>query len=183
MSVSLGLLALLAQQPQSASSLKESFGQVFDDIWELNIGQVSQTLSRLERDGLVHPAGTNIGPTGRQSTVYEITNDGAKHLEDWWWDTTIKPESERDELITKIMFANHNGIDVIQVLDAQRNMILKEIRQLNQRNAALPEQRSADRLITERRIFELEATARFLDRVEALQPVSSSTSPSQERLS
>ena len=51
MSIKHSLLALLADGPRSASQLQQQFSDRTQAVWPLNIGQVTQTLARLERDG------------------------------------------------------------------------------------------------------------------------------------
>ncbi|HMX66030.1 MAG TPA: PadR family transcriptional regulator, partial [Microthrixaceae bacterium] len=53
MSVRNGLLALLASNPRHGYELKKELEERTGSLWELNVGQVYTTLSRLERDGLV----------------------------------------------------------------------------------------------------------------------------------
>ena len=53
MSVRNALLALVAQQPAGVYRLKQMFEEQTCGAWPLNIGQVYQTMQRLERDELV----------------------------------------------------------------------------------------------------------------------------------
>ena len=50
MSVRNALLALVAQQPAGVYRLKQMFEEQTCGAWPLNIGQVYQTMQRLERD-------------------------------------------------------------------------------------------------------------------------------------
>src|SRR4029453_14764594 len=59
MSVKHGLLALLERGPMHGYQLRAAFEESTGGTWPLNIGQVYTTLSRLERDGLVHPLPAN----------------------------------------------------------------------------------------------------------------------------
>ena len=52
MSVRNGLLALLASNPRHGYELKKDLEYRTGSLWEVNVGQVYTTLSRLERDGL-----------------------------------------------------------------------------------------------------------------------------------
>ena len=74
MSVRNALLALVAQQPAGVYRLKQMFEEQTCGAWPLNIGQVYQTMQRLERDGqVVSHAETNAG---RDSEVFELTDVG-----------------------------------------------------------------------------------------------------------
>ena len=80
MSVKHSVLALLSEEPATASHIKTRFADSFDGLWPLNMGQVAQTLSRLERDGLIATDGELTGPTGRRATSYAITDAGRTEL-------------------------------------------------------------------------------------------------------
>lgn len=165
------LMALLRPGPRTAGQLRQEFNHATGDIWPLNMGQVSQTLTRLERDELTQPAGTTTGPTGRQAQLYELTDAGRQELQTWWT-APIDPapvRHERDELVLKFLMADTApGVNLIELLDAQRFANLRHLRELNATLRDLPETRNAARLNAEKRIVELEAQARWLDRVEAL---------------
>ena len=79
MSTKHSVLALLSDGPATASHIKQRFADSFDELWPLNMGQVAQTLSRLERDGLIANAGELTGPTGRRATS-SLPTPGARNL-------------------------------------------------------------------------------------------------------
>ena len=177
MSVKHSVLALLSEEPATASHIKTRFADSFDGLWPLNMGQVAQTLSRLERDGLITTDGELTGPTGRRATSYAITDAGRTELAEWWTSTTHKDSIERDELVLKVtLAARRSDVDVIAVLDAQRFATVRQLRELNRQAAELPAERSAQRLAVERQIFDLESLSRWLDRVESLTNPSAPTS-------
>ena len=68
-----GLLALLGQQPMYGAQLRAEFERRTGGTWPLNVGQVYQTLSRLERDGLVEAAGA---PDEEGRIAYRLTDAG-----------------------------------------------------------------------------------------------------------
>ncbi|MEM8712303.1 MAG: PadR family transcriptional regulator, partial [Planctomycetota bacterium] len=70
MTVKNSLLAMLAQEPAHGYGLKSSFEKSTAGTWPLNVGQVYQTLNRLERDGLVESKAT--GETSSRQT-WQIT--------------------------------------------------------------------------------------------------------------
>ncbi|MDO5513031.1 PadR family transcriptional regulator [Corynebacterium sp.] len=169
MSIKHSLLALLADGPYSASQLQQQFSDRTRAVWPLNIGQVTQTLGRLERDGLIEVAGTITGANNRPADAYQLTPAGADLLTEWWTAPVHRPSTERDELVIKVSLAAHNpAIDLIALLDQQRRSTIAQLRELNRASRHLDDTRTADRLQVERRIFDLEAEARWLDRVEAL---------------
>src|SRR3989441_10743943 len=76
MSLKYGLLGLLVEEPLHGYEVKNRFEAMLGGTWEVNIGQVYTTLQRLERDGLVRPAGgrgdggkvrSEISDSGRQA--------------------------------------------------------------------------------------------------------------------
>lgn len=169
MSIKHALLALLLDEPRSASQLQARFADTTAGVWPLNIGQVSQTLSRLHRDGHIESAGTITGPTGHSAERYRLTDTGRTLVDDWFTTPVVQPVAERDELVTKVTLAQTRPeLDLIHLLDTQRASIMEELRALNRRTRTLPDTRTTDRLLVEKRIFELEAQARWLDRVETL---------------
>jgi len=97
MSVRNALLALVAQQPAGVYRLKQMFEEQTCGAWPLNIGQVYQTMQRLERDGqVVSHAETNAG---RDSEVFELTELGREVLDAWWATPVPRENPERDELV------------------------------------------------------------------------------------
>lgn len=170
MSIKHALLVLLLDEPRSASQLQSQFADTTSGVWPLNIGQVAQTLGRLQRDGHIASAGTVTGPSGHSADTYKLTPSGQQLINEWFTTPVIQPASERDELVTKVALAqSRKNLDLIRLLDTQREAIMSDLRALNRRTRNLPETRTTDRLLAERRIFELEAQARWLDRVESLQ--------------
>ncbi|RSX52520.1 PadR family transcriptional regulator [Bifidobacterium callimiconis] len=67
MAIKEALLALLQRSPASAYQLKKEFDATTSETWPLNIGQVSTTLQRLQRDGLIEQCPDN------EITVVETT--------------------------------------------------------------------------------------------------------------
>lgn len=171
MSIKFSLLALLLDGPRSASQLQRSFAEATDEVWPLNIGQVTQTLARLQRDGLIDTAGTTTGPSGHTAETYRLTTLGHNILQEWWDSPVLSPAAERDELVTKVSLAARRAdIDLIRLLDEQRRAVMAKLRELNRGARQLPETRTAERLLHEHQIFLLESQARWLDRVESLHP-------------
>ena len=117
MSVKHSVLALLSEEPATASHIKNRFAETFDNLWPLNMGQVAQTLSRLERDGLIATDGELTGPTGRRATSYAITPAGREELSQWWMSTLHNDAIERDELVLKVsLAARRSDVDVLSLI-------------------------------------------------------------------
>ena len=142
MAIKYALLALLAEKPQTASALQQQFIALTEGTQTLNIGQVSQTLSRLERNNFIARAGTVRNPSGHQVEQYELTPAGQELLTEWLERPVIRAMTDRDELVTKIAIAaTRPDWDLISLLDTQRSAVLSQLKELNRQNRKLPQQR------------------------------------------
>ncbi|GAB3079849.1 PadR family transcriptional regulator [Corynebacterium aquatimens] len=169
MSVRNSLLALLHHQPSTPAELQHGFHETMSGRWNLNMGQVTQTLARCERDGLIAATGTTPTHTGHEATTYQLTKAGLEEVDAWWSTPVTRPAAERDEVVMKIVLGlKRDDIDIIVLMDTQRRFVLEQIREANKEMRSLNPVPTADRLMCERRILDLEADIRFLDRVEAL---------------
>ena len=181
MSVRLGLLALLDEQPMYGAQLRAEFESRTGGTWPLNIGQVYTTLSRLERDGLVVQRG---GPDDDGRITYALTPAGHDEVVAWWATPVVRDTTPRDELVIKLALAvTAPGVDVEQVVQAQRTASLRALRdltRLKQQAHAAERERIADDetvrlgrtelawvLVLENLIFAAEGEVRWLDHVEA----------------
>jgi DNA-binding PadR family transcriptional regulator len=157
-SVRLALLSLLIEEPRGVYQLR----QLFEDrtTWNINIGQVYQTMQRLERDGLVEHAGGE----GR-AELFRISDAGYEELQRWWDTPTTVDRSERDDLVMKVALAvTIPGINVQKLIQQQRNATLSELRDVTRLKRT--DDDPTWQLVLDRRIFDLEAEARWLDHIE-----------------
>lgn len=169
MSVRLGLMALLAQEPMYGARLRSEFEARTGGTWPLNVGQVYTTLSRLERDGLVVAAG---GADDEGRIAYALTDSGRAEISRWWSTPVTREASPRDELVIKLALAvTLHGVDVADVVQAQRTATLKQLRDLTRLKAHAEEPTDgrdlAWSLVLEHHLFAAEAEARWLDHIEA----------------
>ncbi|MBO2463122.1 PadR family transcriptional regulator [Actinomadura violacea] len=169
MSIRHGLLALLSQGPRYGYQLRAEFEASTGSSWPLNIGQVYSTLSRLERDDLV----TRVGADDEGRFVYRITAAGRDDVLAWFATPVARADRPRDELAIKLAMAvTTPGVDVRQVVQAQRTATLRTLQDLTRVKAAAPAEPSdqgdrAWRLVLESMIFQAEAEVRWLDHCEA----------------
>ncbi|WP_115726777.1 PadR family transcriptional regulator [Actinomyces culturomici] len=166
MSVRNALLALVAQQPAGVYRLKQMFEDQTCGAWPLNIGQVYQTMQRLERDGsVVSHQETNAGC---DSEVFEITEAGLAILDEWWASPVARENPERDELVMKLAVAAADPtVDVTALIQTQRRSTLSALRDVTRLKAGADEDELAWKLILERHIFDLEAELNWLDHIES----------------
>ncbi|MEV0197209.1 PadR family transcriptional regulator [Nonomuraea sp. NPDC050691] len=164
MSIRHGLLALLSKGPRYGYQLRVEFEASTGATWPLNIGQVYTTLSRMERDGLVAPGGTD--DQGR--AVYTITEAGREELGRWFSTPVDQAGRPRDELAIKLAMAVATGdVDVQAVILAQRMAAMRTLQDLTRAKRAASGG-LAERLVLDSLIFKAEAEQRWLDHCEAV---------------
>jgi DNA-binding PadR family transcriptional regulator len=167
MSVRQGLLAILAQGPCYGYQLRVEFDRRTGSTWTLNVGQIYNTLERLERDGLVRK-----GETDAEGHVYyEITAAGRDEVRVWLDSPVIRPNGTRDELPIKLALASTlPGVDLGAIIQAQRRTSLARLQELNRAKYAGADPEGAEELawslVVDALIFETEAEVRWLDHTE-----------------
>ncbi|MEV7781477.1 PadR family transcriptional regulator [Kitasatospora sp. NPDC088351] len=181
MSIRHGLLALLDQGPRYGYQLRTEFEARTGATWPLNVGQVYTTLSRLERDGLVEPAGED--EEGHQ--FYAVTEAGRAELRAWFDTPVPRTNPPRDELAIKLAMAvTVPGVDVPAVVQGQRRHSIKALQDYtrlkgralagetrpgnagSQGRSTSPGADLAWLLVLEQLIFQTEAEIRWLDHCE-----------------
>ncbi|WP_353112050.1 PadR family transcriptional regulator [Microbacterium sp.] len=166
MSVRQSLLAILDQGPCYGYQLRAEFDRRTGSTWPLNVGQIYNTLERLERDGLVER-----GDADEQGHVYwRITGEGSREVSVWLASPVTRGQATRDELAIKLaVAATLPGVDVAAVVQAQRSASLRQLQNLNRAKYAgddgTPEE-LAWSLVVDSMIFSAEAEVRWLDHVE-----------------
>ncbi|MGV9195519.1 PadR family transcriptional regulator [Microbacterium sp. MC2] len=167
MSVRQSLLAILDQGPCYGYQLRAEFDRRTGSTWPLNVGQIYNTLDRLERDGLVEK-----GDVDEQGHVYwRITPDGTAEVRAWLGSPVERAQGTRDELAIKLaVAATLPGVDVTQVIQTQRRASLAQLQELNRAkyagaNPDGPEE-LAWALVVDSMIFATEAEVRWLDHTE-----------------
>ncbi|MTV26500.1 PadR family transcriptional regulator [Nitriliruptoraceae bacterium ZYF776] len=165
MSMRHGLLALLEDGPNHGYQLKHEFEQRTGGAWLLNVGQVYTTLQRLERDGLVAPA----GDADDERRVYAITAAGRDALQGWFADPVVASAPPRDELAIKVLLAvAADEVDVTAVLQRQRTASLEQLQEYTRlKRQADPDDDLPWVLLLDALILKAEAEVRWLDTCEA----------------
>ena len=165
MSVRQSLLAILDQGPCYGYQLRTEFDRRTGSTWPLNVGQIYNTLERLERDGLVAK-----GDTDDQGHVYfEITDAGRVEVRDWLDSPVHRSAGTRDELAIKLAIAaTLPGVHVTEVIRAQRRASLAQLQTLRATAAESVDgpQELARSLVVDSMIFAAEAEVRWLDHTE-----------------
>ena len=167
MSVKQSLLAILDQGPCYGYQLRHEFDRRTGSTWPLNVGQIYNTLERLERDGLV-----TKGEVDEQGHVFfEITDAGRAEVRSWLGSPVTRGQGTRDELAIKLaLAATLPGVDVAEVIQTQRRASLAQLQELNRAKyaGADPEgpEELAWSLVVDAMIFAADAEVRWLDHTE-----------------
>ncbi|MBS1906717.1 MAG: PadR family transcriptional regulator [Actinobacteria bacterium] len=167
MSVRQSLLAILDQGPCYGYQLRAEFDRRTGSTWPLNVGQIYNTLERLERDGLVER-----GDADDQGHVYwAITEAGSAELAGWLSSPVERATGTRDELAIKLaVAATLPGVDVGAVIQTQRRASLAQLQELQRATYAGAKPDSPEELawtlVLDSMIFATEAEVRWLDHAE-----------------
>lgn len=167
MSVRQSLLAILDQGPCYGYQLRAEFDRRTGSTWPLNVGQIYNTLDRLERDGLVEK-----GDVDAHGHVYwQITDAGSAAVREWLASPVQRAQGTRDELAIKLaVAATLPGVNVAEIIQAQRHASLARLQELQRTgnagaHADGPEA-LAWSLVVDSMIFAAEAEVRWLDHIE-----------------
>ena len=167
MSVRQSLLAILDQGPCYGYQLKSEFDRRTGSTWPLNVGQVYNTLERLERDGLV----TRADATEGEQQHFQITPVGHAEVANWLGSPVVRSAATRDELAIKLAVAvTLPGVDVTTVIQVQRAATLRTLQDLTRTKNATDDPETAEQLswllVVDSLIFQAEAEVRWLDHSE-----------------
>ena len=161
MSVRHALLALLSEGPKYGLQLREEFEARTGEVWPLNVGQVYQTLQRLERDGLVESG--DEGDEGPQKG-YQITADGTAELARWLRTPPDLASPPRDELVMKVLVALRvPGTDIGEVIQAHRRYLVQLMQQWTRIKESEADTDLGLGLVVDAELFRLDAVVRWLD--------------------
>lgn len=167
MSVRHALLALLSCGSQITYQLRKEFEEATGQTWPLNIGQVSTTLERLARDGLVVRADAVEDAHTREP--WSLTDAGRAELAAWWRSPVGRAVPDRDELVIKLALAvTLPDVDVAAVVQAQRSASLRVLHDLTRLQNGLDGDEIAAALVLDHHVFATEAELRWLDDVEGV---------------
>lgn len=167
MSVRQSLLAILNQGPRYGSRLKSEFDNRTGATWLLDVGQVHNTLERLERDG---PVGrSEVG--GEEQHSYGLTAAGRTEVASWLGSPVMRGAETRDELAIKSAIATTlPGVDIASVIQIQRATNVHTLQGPTKTKNATDDQDTAEEmarpLLVDSIIFPTAAELRWLDRSE-----------------
>ncbi|MGM1017721.1 MAG: PadR family transcriptional regulator [Actinomycetota bacterium] len=167
MSVRQSLLAILDQGPCYGYQLRTEFDRRTGSVWPLNVGQIYNTLERLERDGLV----ARGEPDDQGHVYWRITDTGTAAVSAWLVQPVVRNQAPRDELAIKIsLAATLPGADASAVIMTQRAASARRLRELEAARAASDETEGAEdltgALVLDSLIVAADAELRWLDLAE-----------------
>jgi DNA-binding PadR family transcriptional regulator len=158
-----GLLTLLAEASTHGYELKTGLERATGGSWAINVGQVYTTLARLERDGLVAPAGEML-----DRRDYRITDAGRTELERWFAEPYVPDAAPRDELTAKVLLAvAARDVDVRDLIQRQRSATISVLQAYTRRKAVADPGDLALLMMLDALIFRAEAEVRWLDACDA----------------
>lgn len=168
MSVRDAVLALLSQSASYGYQLKLEFERRTGSTWVVNVGQIYQTLDRLERGGLVEHLG--VDEEGHQ--LFVATDAGRVSARQWFSQPLARPDAPRNDLAMKIaLAATLDGVDVYDVIQTQRLAVIAHLQELTRSKAAVTDPDSPEELAwqlsVDAEIFRAESEARWLDHTES----------------
>ena len=176
MSVRQSLLAILDQGPCYGYQLRSEFDRRTGSTWPLNVGQIYNTLDRLERDGLVEKTERSDDPVAPADPssgqiYYRITDAGSAEVAGWLGSPVERSAATRDELAIKLAIAvTLPGVDITQVIQVQRTATLRNLQELTKTKNASGDPESSEELawllVVDSMIFQAEAEVRWLDHSE-----------------
>lgn len=167
MSVRQSLLAILDQGPCYGYQLRAEFDRRTGSTWPLNVGQIYNTLDRLERDSLV-----SKGAADAEGHVYwQITAAGSAEVQEWLATPLRRAQTARDELAVKLaVTATLPGVDARAAIRVQREASAARLAELREATYAGEAAGGAEEwawsLVHDARIVAAEADLTLLDRVE-----------------
>lgn len=171
MSVRMSLLTILGQGPSYGYRLRTEFERRTGGSWPLNVGQIYNTLERLDRDGLVARGGADE----HGHVFYAITAAGSAAVRSWLGSLADESQRPRDELAMKIAIAaTMPGTEVSEVIRSQRAASAMHLDGLRSRRSETsgdagpgPESPEdlARSLVVEAAFLRAEAEVRWLDYV------------------
>ena len=170
MSVRQSLLAILNQGPCYGYQLRTEFDRRTGSTWPVNVGQIYNTIDRLERDKLVRKTAGDDSQSS-SSTYYEITDAGRHEVEAWLGSPVVRSTAARDELAIKLAIAvTLPGVDIARVIQVQRTATLETLQELTRTKNATDNPESSEELawllVVDSMIFAAEAEVRWLDHSE-----------------
>ncbi len=181
MPVKMGLLALLMNGPAHGYELRQRFEDAAGGVWPLNIGQVYDSLKRLDRDGFVERTNEVDAPgdgRGGERRAFQLTPAGRQEASRWLSEAFEPTAIARDELAVRILIAHATRTDLGALLQLERQAFMVRMQQLVRRKSdAMDRGATAEVLLLDLLELRLQADTQWLDLVERRLATSPSSPP------
>ena len=137
--VKMGLLALLLNGPAHGYELRQRFEDAAGGVWPLNIGQVYDSLKRLDRDGFVERAESveieSGDGRGSERRAFQLTPAGREEATHWLEETVESTAVSRDELAMRVLIAYATGAELTALLQRERESFMRRMQVLVRRKS------------------------------------------------
>lgn len=148
MAIKYAILGLLAEKDLHGYELKSNFDEKVGEFWSLNYGQIYSTLDRLEKEELVaHDRESQERRPDRK--IFRITAAGRQELAKWLATPVSRVRALRDEFFIKLVFMDQrNPGPVLELIEKQRTLYLRQMNRLTQRKVALKKEAGSHAALT-----------------------------------
>lgn len=131
MTLRYAILVLLSEEPSHGYRLKRRLEETVGSLWQVNVGQVYQTLAQLDRQGL---ARSRMEATDQLKVrkVYEITEKGRRALATWLKRRPSKPGPIRPEIVIRLIALESGEYQkALEQIRAEEEVYLTYLERLN----------------------------------------------------
>ncbi len=137
MSAKHALLGLLLHRSAYPYELADRLQQRLGPAWDVNSGQLYQTISRLEQDGLIQRV--DDAKRGRDDRhVFAITGEGVDEFERWFDGVTGGVRLSRRPLLVKITLAGPERLDqALSEIDSYERDCAVQLQELARRHETI----------------------------------------------
>src|SRR4051794_19849578 len=129
-------------------------------VWSMRRPLVYRTLDVLTERKLTQTAGTEASTVGPQRTLVEATAEGHRKVADWLGEPVAHVRDARSSLLLKLLFLDRRGQAPDTLLDAQRERLHEQERELR---AVLDAADGFSRTLALWRVENTAAAVRFVD--------------------
>ncbi len=160
------VLAMLAKEPSHGYQLRARLQQALGPVGDaMNAGQIYVTLSRLEKAGLVTCERSAGLPDRPDRKVYALTAAGQQRAAAWVADTSWSDSGLAEFHLKLTAAATARLADPLEIIDAQRRELLRQLRDVQRAALSEPENSAAAPLL-EGMVLRLQADLRWLETSE-----------------
>jgi DNA-binding PadR family transcriptional regulator len=139
MSAKHALLGLLLDRPAYPYQLANRLQGRLGPTWQINSGQLYQTIDRMERDGLIERVDGAVDDQDDRH-VFAITDSGVEEFERWFGSAANGVRLSRRPLLVKITLAGPRRLkDALEQIDAYELECVLRLQELSRMRETNPE--------------------------------------------